>query len=180
MVSNGPGGCGKLDERELERAALDPLVEVEIGRGGLGRPDPHVRPLGAEPPEQLRQDADPDRLGDPDAEQRLASVGERRDVGLGDLEPPEDRARMHEHDLAGLGQRHRPPAARALDQPLPGDPLERGDLAADRRLHEAELLGRPPERSLAGDSVERRQMPNLDPEPMIGLHDSSRTIVHRR
>ncbi len=86
---------------------------------------------------------------------------------------------MHEHDLAGLRQRHGPAAARALDQPLPRDPLERGDLPADRRLHEAELLGRAPKRPFAGDSVERRQMPNLDPEPMIGLHDSSGTIVHR-
>jgi hypothetical protein len=64
-----------------------------------------------------------------------------------------------EQHLAGLGQLDRAGAARALDQALADDPLERCDLLADRRLDVAQTRGGTAERALLGDGLERRQVP---------------------
>ncbi len=105
-----------------------------------------------------------------DVERAGLAGRERREVGLGRLEAGDDRARVAEQQPAGLGQRDRPRAARALDQLLADDPLERRDLLADRRLGVAELDRGAPERALGLDGVERSQMAQLDPEPVVELH----------
>ncbi len=163
----------QLDEGEVELAVLDAAVEVEVGGRLLGRPQPHARPLGGEPPQELGQDPDADRLGDPDPEHRLGALAEDRDVGLCDLEPAEDRSGVLEEDLACLGDRHRAAAARALDEPLPGDLLEPGDLLAHRRLDEAELFGCAAKRPFLCHRLERREVAYFDPQPLIGFHDQS-------
>src|SRR6185369_7030907 len=49
-------------------------------------------------------------------------------------------------------------------------PLECGDLMADRGLDVAEARCRPAERSFAGDGVERHEVPHLDPRPPFRRH----------
>ena len=111
--------------------------------------------------EDLRADAlvraDPQRAG-------LAGV-ERGEIGLRGLEARGDRVGVAEEQLARLGQRDGPRAARAVDQLLADDPLEHRDLLADRRLRVAELLGGAAERALLGDRLQGDQMAELEPEP---------------
>ena len=71
----------------------------------------------------------------------------------------------------GLGQRDRPRAAGALDEPQPDDALERRDLLRDGRLRVAEPLGRPAERALVGDRLERDEVAQVESEPAIRFHD---------
>ena len=73
---------------------------------------------------------------------------ERAEVGLRGLQARDDRLRVAQQQLAGLGQRDRARAARPLDEPLADDPLERRDLLADRRLRVAEPLRGASERAL--------------------------------
>ena len=77
-----------------------------------------------------------------------------------------------EQHLAGRGEHQRARAARAVDQALPDERLERRDLMADRRLDVAEPLGRPPERSLTRHRIESHQMTQLDADPPIPRHTS--------
>jgi hypothetical protein len=51
--------------------------------------------------------------------------------------------------------------------------FERRDLLADRRLRVAESLRSPAEGALVRDRVKCDQMPQLDPQPTITLHDQS-------
>ena len=107
--------------------------------------------------------ADPQRA-------RLAGA-ERGDVGARRVEPRDDRLRVPEEQLAGLGERDGPRTAGALDERLADDPLERRDLLADGRLRVAEPLRGAAERALARDRVERGEVANLDAEPLIRLSD---------
>ena len=50
----------------------------------------------------------------------------------------------------------------------PDDALEGGDLLADRRLGVAELEGGAAERARPGHRLERREVPHLDAEPVVG------------
>ena len=70
--------------------------------------------------------------------------------------------------FARLGHRDRARAAGALDELLPDDALEGRDLLADRRLGVAELEGGAAERARPGDRLERREVPHLDAEPVVG------------
>jgi hypothetical protein len=72
-----------------------------------------------------------------------------------------------------LGHRDRARAARALDQPLADDALERRDLLRDRRLRVAEPGRGGAERALAGHRLQRGQVPQLHPEPTIRFHDGN-------
>ena len=62
-------------------------------------------------------------------------------------------------------------AAGPLDELLPDDLLELGDLLAHRRLRVTELTGRAAEGAVSRDGVERHQMPQLDPSPSITFHN---------
>jgi len=77
------------------------------------------------------------------------------------------RSRM----LACLGEGDRARAARALDQPEADDALERRDLLGDRGLRVPEPLGRPPERALVGDRLQRDEVSEVEPEPAISFDD---------
>ena len=157
-------------EGEVELAALDQLEQAPVV-GRLGQLDGDVRPggreLAQEPGEHVRAHA----LVRADAERPGRALGERGHVGLGGLQACDDPGRVAEKELAGLGQRDAARPAGPLDELRADDPLERLDLLADRGLRVAEALGGAPERPLLGDRLERRQMPDLDPEPSISSHD---------
>jgi hypothetical protein len=76
-----------------------------------------------------------------------------------------------EEQLSGLGELDGPRTARPLDEGITDDLLERRDLLADGRLRISEPIRSASERPLARDCIERREVPNLDPEPMIRLSD---------
>ena len=100
-----------------------------------------------------------------DAQRGGALAVERGEVGLRGAHARDQRVGVREQDLAGGRQRQRARAARALDQPLADQPLERGDLVADRRLDITEPRRGAPERAFARDRVERHEVPHLDPGP---------------
>ena len=102
-----------------------------------------------------------------DAQRPGLAGAERRHVGPRRVEPGDDRLGVAEQQLAGLRHRDRPRPARAARQLLADDPLERGDLLADRRLRVAELLGGAPERAGPRHRLERREVPHLDAEPVV-------------
>jgi hypothetical protein len=130
----------------------------------------NVRPVARVAREQPRDNPGADALVDPEAQRPRLAVREGAEVGLGGLDPRDDRLRVAEEHLAGLGQLDRARAARAFDEPLADDPFERRDLLADRRLDVAESRGGAPEGALLGDGFERRQVADLDPRYMIGGH----------
>ena len=101
---------------------------------------------------------------------------ERVQVCLRGLQPRDDRDGVAQEQLARLGQGDRPRPARPLDELLADDPLERRDLLADRGLGVAEPFGRAPERALRGERLERGEVPQLDPEPIIRFHDRNQAV----
>ena len=126
-----------------------------------------VRPLLAEAAEQRGEDARADALEDADAERPGRSFGERGHVCLGGVELRDDRVRVPEQELPGLGQRHGPRAARTLDEPLADDALEVRDLLADRRLGVAERARCLAERVRPPDGFERGQVAQFEAEESI-------------
>jgi hypothetical protein len=83
---------------------------------------------------------------------------EGREVEMCELDEAEDRLRVLEQDLTGLGEGDGAPSFRALDEPVADPPLEQRDLLADRGLREAEPSRSRPERSFACDRAQRRQV----------------------
>jgi hypothetical protein len=78
---------------------------------------------------------------------------------------------VREQQRARVGQRDRARAAGAVDQPLPDDALECRNLLGDGRLCVAEAPRGAAERSLLRDRLEGEQMPQLNAEPTISLHN---------
>ena len=124
-----------------------------------------------EPAHHGGEDACADALVGADAEHPCLAGAQRGHVRPSGVQPRHDRLGVAEQQLAGLGQRHRPRAARPLEQTLPDRAFERGDLLAHRRLRIAQLGGGAPERALVGDRLEGRQMAQFDAEPTIRLSD---------
>jgi hypothetical protein len=62
-------------------------------------------------------------------------------------------------------------AAGTMEEPLSDDPLELSDLLADRRLRVPELARCAAERARARDGFQRREMAQLDAQPVISSHD---------
>jgi hypothetical protein len=89
---------------------------------------------------QRREHTGSDALVRADTKRAGVAGVERSQVGLGGLEPGSDRIRVPEQELARLGQRNPTWAARAVDQPLVDDPLERRYLLADQCLGLAYLV----------------------------------------
>jgi hypothetical protein len=58
-----------------------------------------------------------------------------------------------------------------VEEALSDDPLEVLDLLADCRLRVPELAGTGAERARARHGFERGEMAELDPEPLITIHD---------
>ena len=112
-----------------------------------------------------------DALVDADVERARQAAPERVHVRLRRREPRDDRLRVPEQELAGLGQRDLPRPAGPLDELLADDSLERGDLLADGRLGVAERGGSPAERHLTRDGLQRDQVAKLDARPTIRIHD---------
>ncbi len=163
-------GERRAAEREVELARLDRRVQLRVGRR-LGEPELDPGPVGQEAPHHARKDARADGLVGADPQRPRLAGAERGHVGARRVEPRDDRLGVAQEQLARVGERDGPRAARTLDQRLADDPLERRDLLAHRRLRVAEPLGRAAERALARDRVERGEMPHLDPEPLIRLCD---------
>ena len=93
------------------------------------------------------QQAGARRLEGADSQDAGVAGSHRVEIGLRRREPGDDVAGVLEQHLAGLGQRHRPRAARTIDESMPDGFLERGDLLRDRALRVAELGGRLRERT---------------------------------
>ena len=165
----------EVREGEVEVAALDEAHELLVGVH-LRDPELDARPRRAEAAHQRRQDALADGLVRPDPERPGLARGQRGEVRLGRLEPGDDRLRVAEQELAGLGERYRPRPAGTVEEALPDDPLEGRDLLADRRLRVAEALCRAAERPRLRDRLEGGEMPQFDPEPPIRFHDRHQTI----
>ena len=127
----------------------------------------------AEAAHDLGQQAGADRLERADAQDARLAAAERVQVGLRRLQPGDDRLGVGQEQVPGLGQRDGARPARALDELLADDLLERLDLLADRRLRVAEPLGGTAEGALRGDRLERCEVPELDAEPVIRFHDRS-------
>ena len=86
---------------------------------------------------------------------------------------------MVEEQRAGLGQRDANRTALAGDKTYPDRPLESSDLLADRGLHVAQPVGRAAERALAGNGVERCQVPQLDAHPSVAcVHEGASRVVY--
>jgi hypothetical protein len=146
------------------------LEQLDVVRG-LVEPDLDARPLLDEAPHQVGEDVLADRLVDADAERAGLAAAERVHVRLRGREPGDDRLGVAKEQLAGLGQRDLARAARALDELLAHDPLQGGDLLADRRLCVAERGRGAAERRLTRDCLQRDQVAELDAEPTIRFHD---------
>ncbi len=163
-------------EGEVELARLDRAIELWVGPG-LGEPELDAGPVPQEPLHHARQHAGSDRLIRPDAQHPGLARIERGDVGARGVEPGHDRLGMAQEQLAGLGERDGARAARALDQRLPDELLERRDLLAHGRLRIAQPVGGAPEGALACDRVERGEVPHLDAEPLIRLRNGTHEML---
>ena len=150
----------QLDEADVDLASLDRVHDRLVLELLQHHVDP--RPGFGEPPHDLRQQPGPRGLERPDAERPRLACPEGVQVGLRGLQARDDRLRVPEEEPAGLRERHGPRAARALDEPLADDALERGDLLADRRLRVAEANRRPAERAFVRECLEGGEVPHLD------------------
>ena len=190
-TSAPPCGCPAGSEEDVRVAHQLERVEGPVGQrapsrtpGRAGRsrsprrapesvrrlrePELDLRPVGAEPPHHLGQHARADALVRPDAQRPGLAGAQREHVGPGGGEAVDDRLGVTKEQRSGLGHRDRARPAGALDEPLADDALERRDLLADRRLRVAELRGGAAERAGARDGLERREVPDLDAEPVVG------------
>jgi hypothetical protein len=120
----------------------------------------HERELLRELAQHVRQDARAHALVRAEAERRADAVGEPVEIVVGELDAADEGARVAVQELAGLGQIGRFAAARALDQLLADEPLERRHLVAHGRLRVAEPPCRARERALLRDGVERDEVPH--------------------
>jgi hypothetical protein len=75
-----------------------------------------------------------------------------------DLDEAEDRLRVLEQDLTGLGEGDGASAFGTLDEPVTDPALQERDLLADRGLGEPEPGRGRAERALACNRPQRRQM----------------------
>ena len=149
-----------VGEGEVEVAALDQDDEVLVVVH-LGEAQVDARPRRAEAAQHGRQDVLADALVRADAQRPGGAGGERGEVGLGGLQPRDDRVRVTQQQAAGLGERDGPRPARPVEQPLADDALERGDLLADRGLRVAEPARGLAEGALGSDRLERREVPQF-------------------
>jgi hypothetical protein len=99
------------------------------------------------------------------------------EIGAQGAEACQQPVGVREHDLAGLGQRDRARAARALHELQSDCALERGDLLRHRRLRVAEALGRAREGLLLGDGLQRSQVARFDSDESISRHDRFQSLL---
>ena len=158
------------DEGQVELSALDELEQVPVVRS-LGELDGDVRPRVGELAQEEREDAGAHALERPDAKRSGRALGEGGEVCLGGLKPRHDPRGMAEEQLARFREGDAARASGPFHESLADDPLERLDLLADGGLGVSEPLGRAPERSLLGDRLEGREMPQFDAQPSISSHD---------
>ena len=167
MVANGPGGSGRSrkarsrsprsSERRKSRSwSASASSHVDFGKGSHEAPQ--------DPGQQTRADA----LVGADAQRAGGAAGQGVDVGLRRTEPGLNRFGVSEQRLAGHREAERLLAVHTLHHSHADDPLEAGDLLADRRLRVAEPPGRTVERPLVGNRLERGEMPKLEAKPCLG------------
>src|SRR6476619_5596322 len=160
----------QVGEGQVELAVLEQTQEIR--RRALF-PHAHAdeRPLLAKAPDEGGKEAGADALVDADTERSRRALGERGHVGTGRVEARDDRIGVAEQEEAGLRGLHAARAAWTVEEPLPDDPLELRDLLADGRLRIAQLARRAAEGAGARDRLQRRQMTQVDAEPLISTHD---------
>ncbi len=144
------------------RPTLDEAEQLLVV-GRLRQRDAHLRPGSEETVHHLREDPLTRTLEDADAKRSRLALAERVEIGLGGRDPRRDCTGVGEQEGACLGEGDRLGAARPLDQPVADDPLERGDLLADRRLRIPESRRGLAERALARDRFQSQEVPQLDP-----------------
>jgi hypothetical protein len=154
-------------EREIEQPALDVLEQVEIGER-LVDLDADVRVEVAVARDDLGKESRPDALEGTDVELSARPVGKGVDLRLGRVQARLDRAHMPEEDPPGLGEPHRLASVLSRDHLYPDHALEPGDLLTDCRRRVPENARRALERSLVRDRAQRRQVPEVEPDPLVG------------
>ena len=103
---------------------------------------------------------------DADANSGVPLLTHAGELQMSLVEPGKDASCLREENDSGSGWRNPMSAGlRSSQQPLADDSLEHGDLVTDRRLGVAELARRALERLFAGNGLECREMPDLDPVP---------------
>src|SRR5215213_6307250 len=157
----------EVDERDVEDAAFERAQELEVVMR-LVQLDVHVGEHRDEPLQDGRKQPRADALVRADPQWAGRPARERVDVRLRGAEPRLDRGRVGEQGLARDGEAEGLLAVDALDDAHPDDPLQAGDLLADRRLRVAEAAGGAVERALVGDGLQRCEMAELEPQPGLG------------
>ena len=118
--------------------------------------------LRTQPSDHLGQHVHRHALERPDDEATDLSGPQRTEAVLGLAQPVEHRRGVHQQQFTRGGELDLAGPARPVEHPVADGPFEGGDLLADRRLGEAQPLGRPPERTLGSDRLEGTQLADLD------------------
>ena len=151
---------GSDDEGQVEGVVEDALGELVVVIG-LMQPDVQRWRLRAQRGDHGREQLDRHALKGPDQQPPAGPGTQPVQVGRGGVQPGHDGVGVLKHDAPGGGQLHRARAAGAIEHRLAEGALEAGDLLADRRLREAQLRRRPPERALLGDRPQGEQVADL-------------------
>ena len=165
-----PGCDREGPEREIEFPPLDQLEQLALVLR-LVEHDLDLRVALGEAAEESRDDLRSDALERPDAKTPGVPGLERAHVRLGGEKSRLNRVCVAQENAAGLGERDRPWASGALDQPEADDALQCGDLLRDRGLRVAEALGRLAERALVCDRLEGDEVAEVEAQPAISIHD---------
>lgn len=167
-----------LEEREIDISARDELCEGVGGVALLDRDD-DVGSNAREGTKQRRHDPRGHVLRRRDPQRPRTDAFERSKISACCAHARYDRVGVSEENLARSGKRDWPRPARALDQPAAGEAFERSDLVTDRRLHVPETLRRTTERTLTGNGLERGEVPQLDPRPLLPRHETCDVLLPR-
>ena len=161
-----------VDQREREiELAREHGVEQHALVLVLEQADLDRRQIGPEPAHRLGQQLRAGGLEGADAQRARLARGEGEQVAARDGEARQHALGVpHEH-LALRRQRHRPRAARSLDQGHANDALECRDLLGDGRLRVAELVRGPGERARPPDRHQCPEMTHLDRRITITVSD---------
>jgi hypothetical protein len=160
----------QVREREVELAVLE--QPQEIFRGALlAHANRDARPLRAKAADEGGEEARADALVDADSKCSGLALRQRSHVGPRGVELRDDSVGVAEQEEPGLGRLDAPRPAGPVEESLPDDPLELGDLLAHRRLGVSELARCAAERAGARDRLQSCEMAQFDSQPLISAHD---------
>ena len=149
------------DEGEVELTVEHPLQE-HLQQVGLEEPDLELWPLLPQCADDGGEHLHRDALERAHDEPPTVAGAELGQLVVGLAEVTEDRLGVLEQHPPGGCDLDRAGSTGAVEHGLADHPLEGADLLADGRLREAQALGRPPERALAGHGPQGDEVPDLD------------------